>query len=471
MATALSSDRPAPSAPPGGSFLRVLFVTLGYIETDFYVRVGLELSRRGHAVAHLTASRRAAIGIRRGGGTAWCLPDLIAQRPAAGDLDAAAEAARVRYGLPTFREVYRTDVAFEHRPEPECLADALRMLEATEQVFETWGPTIVVPEVGNETIRTAAHLVGLRRGIPVLFLLYTIFDAPLRLYVDRLVGHIVDSDELGAPTESDRRRVAEFVASFTARRVPIRQARGGPVLPLLRPFLRHLIVKALWDRENPWLRPGPWLRRQAAEHVRSLAARRIYVERPPNEPFVYFPLHVVEDYKIKKLLPHCYDQGALIELVANALPHGMRLVTKEHPLGIGRTPLSLLRRISRLPNATVLPPSANSHDLIAGARAVVTIGSTVGLEALLYGKPVLTLGDPFYAGAGVTIDVDSFAEVPEALARALHYTPDPDRVIAFLATAMRRCLPGRPVLVDGSDANAAVLADSLEVTASALAVR
>jgi capsule polysaccharide modification protein KpsS len=224
----------------------------------------------------------------------------------------------------------------------------------------------------------------------------------------------------------------------------------------------------MWDRDNPWLRPGPWLRRQAAEQARPLVARRLYAAGPPAGPFVYFPLHVVEDYKIKKLLPHCYDQGALIELVANALPHGMGLVTKEHPLGIGRTPLTLLRRIARLPNATVLPPTANSHDLIERSKAVVTIGSTVGLEALLYGKPVLTLGDPFYAGAGVTVDVDSFAEVPEALARSLQFVPDRDRLVSFLATAMDRCQPGRPVLVDRGDRNAAMLAGSLEDAASHL---
>ncbi len=46
------------------------------------------------------------------------------------------------------------------------------------------------------------------------------------------------------------------------------------------------------------------------------------------------------------------------------------------------------------------------------------ISSTVGLEALLYDKPVLTLGTPFYSGYGVTLDVDSFAEIRRCGARA-----------------------------------------------------
>jgi capsule polysaccharide modification protein KpsS len=222
-------------------------------------------------------------------------------------------------------------------------------------------------------------------------------------------------------------------------------------------------VKALWDRDNDWLRPWPWLRRILAERARVAAGQRLASPPPaPGARYVYFPLHVVEDCKIKKLLPHCYDQGAIIELVAASLPHGVELIAKEHPLAIGRTPLALLRRIDRLPNARVVPAATNSHDLIENAAAIVTIGSTVGLEALLYRKPVLTLGDPFYAGAGVTIDVASFAEIPRAVPEALTFTPDPERITAFLAAAMDRCLPGRPVLMDRSDENAVALAATLE---------
>ena len=50
-------------------------------------------------------------------------------------------------------------------------------------------PDVIVPEVGNETIRVVTHLIGLKRGTPVLFLFYTIFPSPLRLYVDTTNTH------------------------------------------------------------------------------------------------------------------------------------------------------------------------------------------------------------------------------------------------------------------------------------------
>jgi hypothetical protein len=86
----------------------------------------------------------------------------------------------------------------------------------------------------------------------------------------------------------------------------------------------------------------------------------------------------------------------------------------------------------------------------------------VGLEALLYEKPVLTLGEPFYAGYGITLDLESFAQIRAAVPELLRFRPDPERIRRFLHAAMRACYPGAPVLVDRSQENAVVLAESIE---------
>ena len=81
------------------------------------------------------------------------------------------------------------------------------------------------------------------------------------------------------------------------------------------------------------------------ERARAAAARRLYRPLDAARPFVYFPLHVTDDYKIKRVIPHCVDQASIIEQVADALPHGHDLVLKEHPMSIGRNRLALLRRL------------------------------------------------------------------------------------------------------------------------------
>src|SRR5207253_1286480 len=107
-----------------------------------------------------------------------------------------------------------------------------------------------------------------------------------------------------------------------------------------------------------------------------------------------------------------------------------------------------LHRLKRRRNVRLVHPRTSSHELVRRADAVTVISSTVGLEALLYERPVLTLGQPFYAGYGITIDVHSFAEVQSAVPELLRFRPDPERVKQFLHAAMRRCYHGAPVLVD-----------------------
>lgn len=141
-------------------------------------------------------------------------------------------------------------------------------------------------------------------------------------------------------------------------------------------------------------------------------------------------------------------------------------------MSVGRNSLALLRRLRTRPNVRLVEPHTSTHELIRRAEAIAVISSTVGIEALLYDKPVLTLGSPFYSGFGVTLDVDSFAEIRTKVPELLRFRPDHERIVRFLAAAMRTTLPGAPVLVDRSEENAVALAGSIEqVAAEAVAHR
>ncbi len=442
--------------------MRFLFVTLQHIESEFYRRVGGELRGRGHDVAHVTWSRQAARRFRRGGDDAYCLPDAL-RAVGSPDLDREVERLEAEYDMRNLREVYTTDIAAEGLPERRQLERTVRHFAALERIFDAVRPDAIVPEVGSETVRTAAHLIGLRRDIPVYFLFYTLFPDPLRLYVDTMHAPIVPVEEVRALEPDERTDIESFIADFTARREPIRPYRRRPVSSSrARVWLRHAALKATVDRDNEYLTPLRWLRRDATEYAQAAVNRAYYTAMDWTAPFVYFPLHVTDDYKIKRLIPHCMDQASIVEQIARALPQGQRLVVKEHPMSVGRTRPSLLRRLARVQNVEVVNPFTSSHELIERASAVAVISSTVGLEAVMYSKPVLTLGQPFYAGYGLTVDVDSFREIPAAVSELLVTRPDPERALRFLHAAKRHCHPGAPALVDQSDANAARLAFTLD---------
>ena len=444
--------------------MRFVFATLQHIESGFYGRVGRRLRDAGHDVAHVTYSRRAARMLRARGEEAYCLPDLMARVQPVGSW--REEEARIvaQYPIPSLHEVYRTDLPCrDERREEYCVERTVRHFLATEELFQRLEPDVIIPEVGNETMRTVAQLVGAAGGATTLYLMFTIFDDPLRLYADTMDAPIVPNEALRPLTDEEEDRLDDFITRYSERNRPIREYRRVSVnLHRAHALARHAVVRAIWDRDNEYLRPGAWVARDLREIARRRRVRGLYSPEPSEEGFVYFPLHVTDDYKIIRLRPHCVDQEALITQVANALPPGVELVVKEHPMAIGRTPAAMLRNLVKLPNVSLVEPHTSSLGLIRRSCGVATISSTVGLEALLYTKPVLTLGRPFYSGYGVTLDIADFGEIRDRVPELLRFRPDRDRTRRFLHAAIGHCYPGAPVLVDRSDENATRLAGTLD---------
>ena len=448
--------------------MRFLFVTLQHQESDFYGRVGRNLKRRGHEVVQLTYSRRSAKTLRRNGIQAHCLPDLMKETPLPRPWNQEESRIVAGYPIDGLRDVYWTDPPFRRGGAvDECAERTVRQFVAIEGLIDRLEPDIVVPEVGNESIRQIAHLVGTDRGATTLFLMYTMFDDPLRLYAGTMDAPIVAEEEVRELSDDEEAELDDFIARYRERNKPIREYRTVPLggdRP--RTAARHYAVKAIWDRDNVYLTPSAWLYRDLRARARLPAVRRLYSDRLPERGFVYFPLQVADDYKILRLRPHCADQEAIVHQVIRSLPAGVDLVVKEHPMSIGRNPVARLAGMAAPSNVHLAEPHTSTLELIERSLGVVTISSTAGLEAAMLGKPVLTLGRPFYSGYGVTIDVEDRAELPERMPGLLAFEPDRERTRRFLHAAKRRCYPGAPVLVDRSDENAERLADTLDRAAA-----
>jgi hypothetical protein len=443
--------------------MRFLLTTLQTYESEFYGVVGRELERRGHQVTHVAVSCEAAHRLRAQGADARCLPDVVQEAGAPASLDAEVQRIESTYAIPHLRDVYRNDWPCAGQSEEWCVRRTVDHFRALERVFDEVRPDVALPEVGNETIRFATHLIALAREVPTLFILHTIFPNPLRVYVDTLHAPIASLEDLRELTPEEVEEVETFRRSFTAEATPIREHRRVPIeARRLKVFGGHVRRNLTDDRDNDYLQPWRLLRQNVSELLRARAARPFYDRVDPSRPFVYFPLHVTDDYKIKRIIPHCADQASLVEQVADALPQGHDLVLKEHPMSLGRNSIRLLRRLRQRPNVRLVNPYTSSHELIRRSEAVAVISSTVGVEALLYDKPVLTLGQPYYSGFGVTLDVESFADIREQVPPLLRFRPDPERIRRFLHLCMRQCYPGQPLLVDRSEENAVVVADTLE---------
>jgi len=150
-----------------------------------------------------------------------------------------------------------------------------------------------------------------------------------------------------------------------------------------------------------------------------------------------FPLHVQPEATTLTLAPFYVDQPTLIANIAKALPVGYQLYVKEHVMAVGRRPLGEYERIMDIPNVKLISPDVRVRDLIQQSLGVCTITGTMGWEALVYGKPAITFGRPFYDASGLTYPVEEIQGLPRLLQKAVynHYVDD-TRLLAWTAATL-----------------------------------
>jgi len=74
-----------------------------------------------------------------------------------------------------------------------------------------------------------------------------------------------------------------------------------------------------------------------------------------------------------------------------------------------------------------LIPTASPHSALRAADKVITINSTMGFEALGYGLPVITFGDNFFTGKGMTWDIrNAGVDLKKQLNKAIDGAESPD---------------------------------------------
>ncbi|RMO78470.1 Polysaccharide synthesis/modification protein [Pseudomonas syringae pv. philadelphi] len=130
------------------------------------------------------------------------------------------------------------------------------------------------------------------------------------------------------------------------------------------------------------------------------------------ERFIFIPFQDDRDTQVRLFSPWVGNMREMFAVGERlAAETGMTVVFKEHPSSRESYP-DLHKRASK----NVLFANGNAtQQLIEASQFVVTLNSTVGLESLLLGKPVMTLGKAFYNIDGLVRHAEN---VDQAVAHA-----------------------------------------------------
>lgn len=212
----------------------------------------------------------------------------------------------------------------------------------------------------------------------------------------------------------------------------------------------------LWADANPGRR-GAW--RPLVERLRGRAPtrpRRVASDRqapPLSEPFVFVPLQKQGDTQLRLFGGKCRDVDATLDMLAaaaDALPEGWHLRVKEHPTDRPRAG----SRMAELAGARIhFDNATETFAQVRAARAVLTVNSSVGLEAMLLEKPVVAMGEAFWALPGLASTASTPQALRDCLSRIDTLVVDAelrDAYLSFLVTEYY------PVVSRGADGRPAV---------------
>jgi capsular polysaccharide export protein len=183
---------------------------------------------------------------------------------------------------------------------------------------------------------------------------------------------------------------------------------------------------------------------QSPEEAIALVPRKPRVEglQPIELPkkYVFMPFQDDRDTQVRLFSPwikNMRELFALGELIQAKT--GLTVVFKEHPSSRESYP-----ELHQRCHASLMFANGNStQELIESSLFVVTLNSTVGLESLLLGRPLLTLGQAFFNIPGVVMHADSAEQMLDIVAAFPEWPLYPELRNSFLRYLREEyCVPG-----------------------------
>lgn len=153
-----------------------------------------------------------------------------------------------------------------------------------------------------------------------------------------------------------------------------------------------------------------------------------------GEDYAFYPLHFEPEIALMLYAPFFTDQIYVIKQIARSLPLHYKLYVKEHPAMMGYRPRAYYEELKKIPNVKLISPSTPSQTLIKSAKLITVVTGTVGWEALLMGKPVITFGDVFFNKLSMVKQCKTIEELPHIIKHQLeNFVYNEAEMINYLA--------------------------------------
>lgn len=323
------------------------------------------------------------------------------------DADLQLLASLERADVPTLHNMILGDRVVRKIRYDDALRYASFLARRLIDVFREFQPNVIVG--GFDSIHGGLALAVARYlEIPWFALHFSVIPAGLACFCDRLSP--AARVRMTIRPHAELRGLAETsLQKFEKRAIQAPAYIAPPPAPLSRRIRRiparfSALVRTLRRsrlREHLQFTEGPGLHEAstALKHLYSRGQARRAIDSiptladPPAAPYVLFGLHYQPESSIDVWAPFFSNQMWVIELLSRSIPPSHRLLVKIHKSDIASYSSAQLSRMRSFPGVELVRPFADTRGFIENADVIVSIQGTMGLEAALLGKPVISLGE------------------------------------------------------------------------------
>lgn len=402
-----------------------IYVSLAMNQVKFFHELGCLAQERGESVAHICFHEAGSAWLGAQGALVFNPFAYNAEPPPFSEYDIDDPLSLVAHER----------AAYEQSDNKALLRKFRRHLGAVVQIFDEiaaqhFCPIRVVQELGGFLSVLAVFYEARRRNIDNYFLEPSFFRRRFFLVKNSLAALRVagpNSSTVSADVQSyiqDTLRKYSLVIPMKDHLHYRRPLRKLFDVRNWRRLIEKVVDKYLCGRQEEFSHIGGHVSRHLRMFWNNVRLHRHYRHFLPRGKFLYYPLHVPADIALTLRSPTYLDQMRLIDEVAKLVPKDWSIVVKEHPAQVGAMPANkLVNMLKKRSNVIILDPSINNFEILKEAELVLTVNSKAGVEALLFQRPVVVLGDAFYQSCSLVTSIGELAALSVLIAAGEYRKP------------------------------------------------
>ncbi len=326
----------------------------------------------------------------------------------------------------------------------EPLRIVRRLFRFAEEMLDREKPDLVYAFEWATPLHHSVWLAARKRGIPCVVLRYSkvlpdqaFWTSDRVMMNERAIAIGETMRKSGAPiSDQARAYISAFrdkprVINYIATRWSNKASRGflrwhwqnGQVV--IREFVNRFRGQDLALREPPFSRFARYYHSLYLGFAHQKFFHVLDEETLAKTKYVYFPLHKEAELAQTFQATLWHDQRNTVRVLASMLPHGYRLLVREHRMNLGHRPTRSFKEYADIPNVTMIDPYDSQFKYLKHADLVVTENGSSGWEGLMLGRNVLTVSRTFYDGAGLSIQLRDPEQLNAVVLDALSREPAP----------------------------------------------